>query len=61
MQHKSQPPEESLVDIVNEVSSEYDDSREPLYVIEQYSYIDISIAVSRCAVQKERGRERKER
>ena len=54
MEHKSQPPEEGLVNVVNEVSSEYDDPWEPLNVIEQYSYIDISIAVGRCAVWKEK-------
>lgn len=47
MQHKSQPPEEGLVNVVNEVGGEYDDPWEPLNVVEQYSYIDISIAVSR--------------
>ena len=56
MQYKSQPPEEGLVDVVNEIGSQNDDARKPLYVVKKYTYIDIGIPV--CGrTDRERGRE----
>ena len=49
MQHKSQSPEEGLVDVVNEVCGEYNDPWKSLYVVEEDSHVDISIAISGCA------------
>ena len=49
MQHEAQSPEEGLVDILNEVCGEDDDAWKPLYVVEENSHINISIAISGCA------------
>ena len=49
MQHEAQSPEEGLVDILNEVCGENDDAWKPLYVVEENSHINISIAISGCA------------
>ena len=49
MQHESQSSEEGLVDVLNEVCGEYNDAWKPLYVVEEHSHIDISIAISGCA------------
>ena len=57
MQHETQSPEESLVNVINEIGGEDDDARESLYVVEQHSNIHIGIAVSGCAVREGRRRE----
>ena len=49
VQHEAQSPEEGLVNILNEVCGEDDDAWEPLYVVEENSHINISIAISGCA------------
>ena len=43
--HKLEPPEESLVHVVNEVGGENDDTREPLNVVEKNTNINVGIAV----------------
>ena len=49
VQHEAQSPEEGLVDILNEVCGEDDDAWKSLYVVEENSHINISIAISGCA------------
>ena len=64
VQHKAQSPEEGFVDVVDEVSGEDDDAGEPLNVVQQYSHINIRIAVCRgavCAREEEGGGRRRER
>ena len=45
LQYEAQPPEEGLVDVVDEVGGEDDDAREPLDVVEQYSHVHVGVAV----------------
>ena len=45
MQYKAEPPEECLVNVVNEVSGEDDDAREALDVVEEHSHIHIGVAI----------------
>ena len=49
VQHEAQSAKEGLVGILNEVCGEDDDAWEPLYVVEENSHINISIAISGCA------------
>ena len=44
-QHEPEPPEEGLVDVVNEVRSEDDDAGEPLNVVEEHTHVHIGVAV----------------
>ena len=55
MQYKAEPPEEGLVNVVNEVSGEDDDAREALDVVEEHSHVHISIAVRGGAGEGEGG------
>ena len=52
-QHKLEPPEESLVQVINEVGGKNDDTREPLNVVEKNTHINIGIAVSGSPVQEQ--------
>ena len=51
MKDKPEPSEESFVYVFIEVCGQYDDSWEPLYVIEQYTNINIGITISRSATE----------
>ena len=46
MQHITQPPEEGLVNVFNEISGEDNDPRVPLHVVQEYTHIHIGIAIS---------------
>ena len=45
LKHKSEPPKECLVNVLNEVGGENDDPWEPLNLVEQYPHVHISIPV----------------
>ena len=47
LQHISEAPEESFVDVFNEVGGKHDDTRKPLNVVQQHSHIHVGIAISR--------------
>ena len=51
MKDKPEPSEESFVYVFIEICGQYDDSWEPLYVIEQYTNINIGITISRSATE----------
>ena len=53
LDHKPQPPEEGLVDVLEEVGGEDDDAREPLNVVEQDTHVHIGISVCGGAVCEE--------
>ena len=53
MKDEAKPPEESFVDVFKEVSGKYDNSREPLNVVEQHTNINIGITVRRCTVRED--------
>ena len=44
-QHKLESPEESLVEVIDEVGGEDNDAREPLNVVEKNTNINVGIAV----------------
>ena len=46
LQHISEAPEESFVDVFNEVGGKHDDNRKPLNVVQQHSHIHVGIAIS---------------
>ena len=52
MQHKAQPSEEGLVQVLDEVGRENDDARETLNVVEQHSHVHVGIAISGRAVDR---------
>ena len=45
-QHKLEPPEESLVQVINEVGGENDDPRETLNMVQKNTDINVGITIS---------------
>ena len=46
MKHKLESSEQSLVNVVYDVGGQYDNTGEPLNVVQQHTHINIGISVS---------------